>query len=196
MAPCSSRLRLTWCMLCGGGQPVCDCSLILWWCTHTLAQNTRAEPCLLNPAQSLQAMQPRKSPSIIFTIVFGATVTATVVWLLPASFNEQAEQSQQLRKMGVRVCSSLLCLALVSAAFLAATTSAADSACSKGDAPCFCSAIGGTWRALQAPLLPACKVTYQHQGELWIWLQGQRSRAFGLEQYQMHNTRHQSTRKE
>lgn len=52
--------------------------------------------------------------------------------------------------------------------FVAATSphhaSAADATCSKGDTPCWCKSIGGTWRALQAPLLPACKVTYQHQG--------------------------------
>jgi hypothetical protein len=68
-------------------------------------------------------------------------------------------------KMGVPVSSRLL-LRFVCVAVAVLAVSAEDSSCSKGDTPCFCKSIGGTWRALQAPLLPACKVTYQHQGTL------------------------------
>lgn len=65
--------------------------------------------------------------------------------------------------MGVRVSSAWL-LRCVIITFAAARVAAADAACSKGDTPCFCKSIGGTWKAMQTPLLPSCKVTYQHQG--------------------------------
>lgn len=72
-------------------------------------------------------------------------------------------------KMGARVtCGWLLCCVLVNAAIVSAIAEDTGAACTKGDTPCFCKAIGGTWKALQSPLLPACKVTYQHQGMCMI----------------------------
>jgi hypothetical protein len=66
--------------------------------------------------------------------------------------------------MGAHKGRSLL-LSCVMLLAVAAGAFSQQSSCQKGDKPCFCKAIGGTWKALQAPLLPACKVSYQHQGE-------------------------------
>jgi hypothetical protein len=82
---------------------------------------------------------------------------------LAARCKQGANQST-VTKMGVRVITAALMCYVLAAVMSPQQASAADATCSKGDTPCWCNSIGGTWRALQAPLLPACKVTYQHQG--------------------------------
>jgi hypothetical protein len=50
------------------------------------------------------------------------------------------------------------CLLLAIGAYAAAD-------CTQGDSQCFCKAAGGTYKDLDSPLAPACKLNYQHQGE-------------------------------
>jgi len=77
-------------------------------------------------------------------------------------------------------CGWLLCSVLVAAAIVSTIAEDIGGACTKGDTPCFCKAIGGTWKALQSPLLPACKVTYQHQGMCMFVLSHKRRPAASL----------------
>jgi len=64
-----------------------------------------------------------------------------------------------------------------------ATLVVAVSACGAGDKACHCKQIGGEWRPAESILAPACRIYYNHQGQLrvlWHFLRPALQEGFGI----------------